>query len=104
VIQASHFDRTKALISANIGICERRLKLLLSFPDEESIQYVAPLASLVQQSLEKLKECADKGKRLQSESSKEKYIGESLILLENLSNQLDAFDDALKRTKWGRVE
>lgn len=100
--EASHFDRTKALIAANIDICEKRLKLLLSFPDEESTRYVSPLAPLVQESLDKLKEHKEKSKHLRSESSKAEYVETSIELLETLSNQVSAFDEALKKTKWGR--
>lgn len=104
MVQVSHFDRVKKLTAAMIGNCEKRLHLLLSFPDEQSIQYITPLAPLVQETLEKLKEHQSKSKSLRSVAAKAEYVETSLDILSDLANQVDAFDIALKRTKWGRTQ
>lgn len=102
--QLSHFDRVKALTVKTIDNCEKRLGLLLKLPDPETGQYLTPLAPFMQESISKLKEHAAKSITVRTDAAKITYVETSLDLLSDLANRIDAFDVALKRTKWGRTE
>jgi hypothetical protein len=84
--ELSHFERVKLLIAATISNCEKRIQLLEILPTPEEGQYIAPLEPLIRENIEKLN------------------TYESLNVLSDLANQIDAFDAALKRSKWGRTQ
>jgi hypothetical protein len=104
--ELSHFERVKLLIAATISNCEKRIQLLEILPTPEEGQYIAPLVPLIRENIEKLNTYEAQNKLLRSSprSSYSGFVEESLNVLSDLANQIDAFDAALKRSKWGRTQ
>ena len=95
------FERANALIVKCTASAEHRLRLLEVLPTPQDGQYIEPLVALIRESIVKLRAQQATAPTVRSKAARLTYVEKVLPVLEEISNQISAFDEALKRTKWG---
>jgi hypothetical protein len=101
-LQDTQFKRVQELFSSNIASIRTRLTVRDAEIPPGVARDFTDHFPVLEAHLEKLRNFQLKGEDASTAGSRRTYVEDSLDLLEAASDQISAFDFALKKSKWGK--